>query len=332
MACPVGLSADAASLAVRAGVVRKAELPYCDDAGRPIVGSHLAQLDKHHPDGRWFHLLAYALEDLAGTTRYRLQDAKWLCVIPSRAREASATSADLAKRLGAWLGFERPLTGLEILSGDARSGVRALARARELISQGEAPAVLVCASDSLVSPRRLLELSRASRLLTEDNSDGVIPGEAAACLLLTPHSAEALGAIRGIGFGREPALLDNDVPLRADGLVAAARSALREASLALHDMEVRVSDAAGEGYAFREQALTVARLLRVNMASFPLDLPALALGDTGCAASLCGVVLSLPRVVPAGVRIPRHVIAYSGGASGERGAVVLERLERPRNG
>jgi 3-oxoacyl-[acyl-carrier-protein] synthase-1 len=212
------------------------------------------------------------------------------------------------------------------------TAIRALARARELVLSGEAPAVLVGAADSLVSPRRLLELSRADRLLTEDNADGVIPGEAAACVLVARQGGGALGRIGGIGFGQEPASLDNDVPLRADGLVAASRAALSEASAALQDMQVRVSDAAGEGYAFREQALTVGRLLRVNMERFPLDLPARALGDTGCAASLCGIVLGLPRVVPSGAGVPRHIIAYSSGAAGERAAVVLERLERSEHG
>ena len=153
----------------------------------------------------------------------------------------------------------------------------------------------------------------------------VHPGEAAVAVLLALHAQGAQGIIRGIGFGMEPGLLSNDVPLRGQGIVTAAREALGEAALDMHDMDVRASDAAGESYAFKEQSLVVTRLLRRNKDRFPLWLPALTLGDTGAAAGLCGLSLIL-HAYKRGYFPGRLAIAYSAADEGQRAAIVVDSL------
>lgn len=44
LTCPVGLRWVHACAAMRAGIDRKQELPYCDDEGRRLVGSRLRLL------------------------------------------------------------------------------------------------------------------------------------------------------------------------------------------------------------------------------------------------------------------------------------------------
>jgi 3-oxoacyl-[acyl-carrier-protein] synthase-1 len=44
MSCPVGLYAQAACAAIRAGIVRFQGLPYQDNKGRAIVGSYVPSL------------------------------------------------------------------------------------------------------------------------------------------------------------------------------------------------------------------------------------------------------------------------------------------------
>ena len=170
-------------------------------------------------------------------------------------------------------------------------------------------------------------------LLVHGESDGVIPGEAAACLLLARPEArrggkgsQVLATIRGIGFGEERSLRSNDIPLRADGLTAAAKAALGEAGLAMHDMDFRLSDAAGDSYAFKEQSLVVTRLLRKNKESFPLWLSADSLGDVGAAAGLCGLATAIAAFRRGYAPGPR-AIAFASSESGARAALVLEKNE-----
>jgi 3-oxoacyl-[acyl-carrier-protein] synthase-1 len=89
--------------------------------------------------------------------------------------------------------------------------------------------------------------------------------------------------VRGLGFAREPAPLASGKPLRADGLVEAVRSALKDADLALKDCDHRIADANGEQYRFREAALAITRLLRDRKVMFSLWHPADCIGEVGAA-------------------------------------------------
>ena len=201
---------------------------------------------------------------------------------------------------------------------------KAIRRAQELLTGGQGQDCVVAAADSLIDAQALLDLSRRRGLLTEDNSDGVIPGEAAGCLLLSAHPGRTLASMRGAGFAHEPATLDNDVPLRGEGITTAARRALAEAGLALHDIDFRVSDAAGESFSFKEQALLLARLLRQRRADFPLTLCAEVLGQTGAAAGLCGLISAIAAFGRQYAPGPR-AIAFASAPGGERAALIVER-------
>ena len=183
---------------------------------------------------------------------------------------------------------------------------------------------LVGAADSLIGARPLATLAAQRRLLTDDNPDGVLPGEAAACVLLDEARTGGLAQIRGLGFAEEPALLTNDLPLRADGVLGAARGALAEAGWAPHELDLRVSDAAGESYHFKEQALLLARLLRQPKPELPLWLPADSLGDAGTAAGLCGLVVAVAAFGARFCELGPRAICLAGNDAGERAAVALE--------
>lgn len=324
MACPVGLRWPPACAAIRAGITRKQELPYVDNERRPLIGSYLSRLDWNWtPEQRWMFFLACALKDaMEGLGRDNLHESQLVIALPRDADGSLYTPKWVANELSARLEFSIAPDRLNIVAQGACGGFRALAMAREILDRGDARTCIAAAADSLVNARTLLALEQQHRLHTEDNSDGVIPGEAAACLVASSTSARALATIHGIGFGREPALFDNDIPLRGEGIVAAARAALAEAGLAMQDLDFRVSDAAGEGYAFKEQALVVTRLLRQRKEKFPLWLCAEILGDTGAAAGLCGVATAIAGFQRQYAPGPR-AIAFAGNELGDRAALVV---------
>lgn len=324
MACPVGLSWRAACAAIRAGIDRKQELPYLDNQGRPLTGSFLGSLDESATaQPRWLRLLAYTLADIASTHGSEKPGAMPLVLaLPTDTDGRAPDVAMLARELSRRLGFIIEPGRIHVITQGAHGGYQGIAMARDLLRQGHR-ACLVAAADSLVHARVLLALSEQRRLLTEDNSDGVIPGEAATCLLLASSAAQALAVVRGLGFAQEQALPDNDVPLRGDGLAAAARAALAEAGLAMHDMDLRLSDAAGESYYFKEQALVLLKLLRQRKDKFPLWQCADALGDTGAAAGLCGLATAIAGFCRGYAPGPR-AIGFVGNTRGQRASLVLE--------
>ncbi|HYO56797.1 hypothetical protein [Archangium sp.] len=325
MACPVGLRWKAACAAMRAGINRKQELPYRDNEGEPIIGSFLKGLDECvTAEERWLALLKYALED--ATAEFERGVLETLPIVLSLSADATGQPPEVVSTVQALaqkLGVAIEPRNVRVVSEGAVGGYRAIELGRQLLERSRQPACLVAATDSLVNARSLLHLCETGRLLTPENADGVIPGEAAACLVLSRDREDALATVLGVGFGREPALLSNDIPLRGEGMTSAARAALCEAGLAMHDMDFRLSDAAGDGYAFKEQALVVTRLLRQGKEEFPLWLCADTLGDTGAAAGLCGLASAIAAFQRGYAPGPR-AIGFVGNEAGQRAALVLE--------
>ncbi len=326
MACPVGLTAASAYAAVRGGINRFQELPYCDERGQVLTGSVFAPLgETAEACERWIPLLRCALADALSGTPALPADWHVMLALPTRTGTTlTAPNFDRClEKCADWLGPALRCDRVHVLAGGPCMGYRAIAAARAVLNENRARSVLVAAADSLIAARPLLALSRQRRLLTEENPDGLMPGEAAAALVLTRRAATPLGAILGLGFGTEPSQVDNDVPLRGQGIVDAARVALAECALALHDVDVRLSDAAGESFHFREQVLAVTRLLRRNKDSFPLWRVARSLGHTGAAAGICNLVIALSAAQTG--RFPgNRAIAYAGDDEGARAALILE--------
>jgi 3-oxoacyl-[acyl-carrier-protein] synthase I len=313
---------------MRAGVTRKQASPYVDNHGREIVVSHLRDpLDlKASPAQRWLFFLTHALQELLDQTGAKaFEQAPLLVALPASPTGEPYCAAFLARELSARLRVVLDPHRVHIFTEGSYGGYAALAAGRELVCRREFPTCVVAGTESMMAAHTLLRLHEQRRLLTEDNADGIIPGEGAACVLVSSNK-QAVATIRGMGFGEEPSSLKNDVPLRADGLTAAARAALAEANLALHDLHFRLSDAAGESFSFKEQALLVSRMLKERKQEFPLWLCAKSLGDTGAAAGLCGLVWALSGWARRYAPGPR-AIGFAGNEQGRRAAVIIEAVE-----
>ncbi|HYO52641.1 hypothetical protein [Archangium sp.] len=309
---------------MRARITRKSFSPYHDNDGREIVASYLRDgiREDASADERWLHLLAYALKDIARQMAQPvLEHTPLLLARPLPLDGRPYPTPFLADALSTRLELRIAPGNIRVFNEGSYGGYVALEQGRALARTGQP--CIVAAAESMLCARTLLRLSEQQRLLVEGNSDGIIPGEAAAAVLLTKDKKHALATVRGLGFGKEPASFDNDIPLRADGVVAAARAALHEANLQLHELDFRVSDAAGESFYFKEQALFVSRLLRERRAEFPLWLPAEPLGDTGAAGGLCGMLWAMASWARKYAPGPR-AIGFAKNDEGARAAVVIE--------
>jgi len=170
-------------------------------------------------------------------------------------------------------------------------GVKALARARELLSRGR-PHCIVAGVDTYLNGATLAAYADRRRLLTAAHAHGFIPGEAAAAILLGPprRDARELHCV-GVGFGTEPAPVGSEAPLRADGLVEAIRAAFSDAGLGYEHLDFRIADVSGEQYGFKEAALALLRTMRVRKEQFTLWHPADCVGEVG--AAIVPLVLGL---------------------------------------
>jgi len=224
------------------------------------------------------------------------------------------------------LGLRFHLRHSKVFAVGHTAGFEALGAARELIQAGVSACVVACV-DSLVNFKTLRWLDRHFRLKTPANRDGIIPGEAAAAVLLqSGRRPETVTEVIGLGFGKEKAHILSEEPLLGLGLAEATRQALAEAKLGLHEIDGRLSDVTGETYGFKELALVEGRIMRTpRKGDQPLWHWAEAIGDTGAAAGVVQLVLAdeafRKRYAPGD-----RMIGWTSAATGDRAAVVLRRL------
>lgn len=331
LVCSVGLTAKAACAAIRAGIAGFEELPYYDAKGKPLIGSPAAPF----PPDTWsserlIDLLALAISDCLGDLpKGSLIGIPLLIALAERDRPgggaflAGRVIQAVEQRVGAAF---HPQFSRAIPEGQT-AGFRAIQEAGTLLDLNHALACVVCGVDSYLNARSLNWLNQDWRLKTEQNSDGVIPGEAAAAVLISAQSGRGQtpkARISGWGFGSEPAPVLSEAPLLGRGLTEAARLALEQAGLQMHEIDLRLSDATGESYGFREQSLMLSRLLRVRRERLPIWHSADCIGDTGAAAGVCQLVIAA-QAFNKGYAPGNRAICFTSAVNGDRAAVVLER-------
>jgi len=324
----VGLTAPAACAAIRCAIDNFRETRFIDRGGEWILGSEVPLERPWRGQAKLAKLLAGALKecldlapDVASTDIPLL-----LCVAEQdRPGRLDGLSNSLYDAMTAELkvSFHRDSQML----GEGRIGAAiALHRARVLLTGSPAPHrhVIVAGVDSYLVGATLAAYGERDRLLTVDNSNGFIPGEAAGAVLLGPAGAARPGDLvcHGMGFAREEATIESEEPLRGDGLAEAIRMALSEAGIDLGDLDYRLTDVSGEQYGFKEAALALSRVLRKRKRGFDIWHPADCIGEVGAAALPCmlGVALFASRK---GYAPGPGVLCHLGNDDGKRAALVV---------
>jgi 3-oxoacyl-[acyl-carrier-protein] synthase-1 len=165
------------------------------------------------------------------------------------------------------------------------------------------------------------------RILTSKNSNGFIPGEAGAAVLIGPgRQTDKVGmSVLGIGFGKEEATIESEKPLRADGLVQAIKEAMSSAGVKMLELDYRITDIGGEQYYFKETALAMSRILRDFKEDFDFWHPADCIGEVGAAMVPCalGIALSASRKSYA---LGEKVLCHFSNDDSDRAALILQQI------
>lgn len=320
----VGLSAPASCAAIRGKISNPSETRFIDSAGEWIMAHQVPLQQAWRGRAKLAKMAAMAIgECLEGMPR-----AEWahipllLCVAePERPGRQQGLDdrlfLDIQQELDAHFAPESA-----IVAHGRVSVAIALAQARKLIHAGKPRQVLIAAADSLLTWPTLCVYEREARLLTARNSNGFMPGEAGAALLVGPPRGKNPLLCTGIGFGIEHAHIDSGEPLRADGLATAIKGALADAGCALHDLDYRITDLSGEQHYFKEAALALSRVMRQRKEMFDIWHPAECIGETGAAAGICAIAVASAAAGKAYAPGP-GILVHLANDGGQRAAAVL---------
>ncbi|WP_224368423.1 hypothetical protein [Hyalangium versicolor] len=328
MCCAVGGSARAARAAIRAGLNRFVESEFIDALAEPLIVSRMP-LDRIWGPRRIAMMFEAALTDcIAGTPDFNPRATALLVLVAESGRPGyygtweRACLASYEKLAGA-----SPPAEAQVLALGRAGIVSALRQAHELLSRRRARQVLIAGVDSYLNAETITHLLRRERLMTEEVSEGFIPGEGAGALLVELGSRRERGFhVLGTGEAEETATIDNDEPVRALGLSRALREALGASGYQLNELHFRMTDISGEPLSFQEAAMADTRLLDHRKGRFPLLHLADCIGETGAAIgplSLAYLADAMARGYVPGTR----AVLHCANDSGKRAAVVVEHLD-----
>jgi 3-oxoacyl-[acyl-carrier-protein] synthase I len=326
----VGASAPASCAAARAKISNPSDTRFTDGKGRWIL-AHQVELERPWRGiTRLARMAAMAIEEAL----YPMPRAQWrqlpmiLCVAEfDRPGRAEDLDSELATQIRQLLGVRFDESRSTVIAQGRVALAVALKAARGAIAQGKCEQVLVVAADSLIGHGTLSAYEREGRLLTDDNSNGFMPGEAVGALLLgradRVRTQPGHLLVTGLGFASESAHITSDEPLRGEGLAAAVKGALSEAGLEMHDIDHRIADLSGEHFYFKEASLALSRTLRGRKDSFDLWHPAECTGEVGAASG--AVMLAVAEAAcRKGYALGRRILAHWASDSGHRAAATLQ--------
>lgn len=151
---------------------------------------------------------------------------------------------------------------IEVISQGRTGLADALRQSGKYLVNGHAAQVLIAGVDSYLNAGDINHYLRDERLFVSGNSNGFIPGEGAAAILLRISDLDEPGLhIDGVGIAREVGRHDGSVPSRGQGLTEAIRSACRQAKISPTDLQFRISDQNGEQFYSNDGANALSRVM-----------------------------------------------------------------------
>lgn len=325
LCCAVGYHLKAAHCALRAHMDHFQESEFRDKQGHPLLVARLPEIQLWGQPrlARWLELaLRDCLQAVPGLDAEQIP-LIWLAPEASRSGQVLEWYAEIFQQTQTQLGLSFHRSSGVVPHG--RAGLTlALQHASALLASQRHGAVLLAGVDSYLNAATINHYLQAERLQVPGNSDGFIPGEAAAAVLLEMAPSSRTG-VRIVGFGeaQEVGRPDGSVPSRAQGLTQAVRTALDRARLSYADLAFRLSDQNGEAFFAREAANALTRLAPVGGQKLSLITLADSLGEIGAAtgpAMLAQLFMHMQHPSSPG----RSGLLHLANDDGRRAAAVLQ--------
>jgi 3-oxoacyl-[acyl-carrier-protein] synthase-1 len=311
---------------MRCGINNFAETRFMDKNGEWITGSYVPLGPPWRGRAKLLHLVVPAIREcLAAVNSIPTEQIPLFLCVAEKDRPGRLESLD--DRLFDEVQDELKLRFHEksaVIFQGRVGGTLAVKQARDSLYEQGLSYCIIAGVDTYVIAGTLSTYEERDRILTGNNSDGFIPGEAGAAVLLCIGSQKSGDqiTINGVGFGNEAAYIDSGEPLRAEGLVQAIKEASNTSGMTVADLDYRITDANGEQYRFKEAALALTRTLKERKEEFDIWHPVDCIGEVGAAIVpvILGVALAAAKK---GYAPGNGVLCHFSNDEGQRAAMFL---------
>lgn len=333
MVTSVGLSAPSSCAAIRCGLTNFEQTRFMDGSGQWITAAEVALENPWRGHAKLVHMAAKAIQEtISDLSEEDIRKTILLLCLAEESRPGRipGLNHNLLQEVQKAVGRQFHSKSMVVANGRVGGG-QAIEIAMSAISTGQCSYGLVVGTDTFLVAATLEGYEKENRILTENNSDGFIPGEAGAAVLLAPvrMAKSASIIITGCGFSREKAHIRSEEPLRGDGMAEAIKNAISMSGKDLADLGYRICDISGEQYYFKEAAIALLRVLRERKEEFDIWHPAECIGETG--AAIVPVVLSVASdAVNKGYSKGRGILCHFANDDGQRAAIIVNALDTER--
>ncbi|MDQ1918742.1 hypothetical protein [Massilia pseudoviolaceinigra] len=328
MCCAVGHTAPAATAAINARLNHFRETEFVSQGAAPIVGGALFDVAVWGAERLKYMLYSVIDEALAGLDLDTNQIA--IVVIGAETSRPGCPSHCLADALTELLEAQhalgKPFHAASRFCSYGKGGVAQAITAAATILCGKngAEYVLLASADCLLDAGAIEHFLSKERVASGDNTDGFIPAEGAAALLLSRKGATSSAMwIEAAAAAQEEWCIDSDLPLRAKGLTEAMRSAASASGSDIAAMDFHASGMTGEGWYAKEVNLALSRCMERKKPAFPHLIVTRSTGETGSAAPLLTLAW-LAGIMGHAYRSPGKTgLLHFAGDDGQRSALVV---------
>lgn len=340
MRTSVGQNAVQSCASVRAGINRFAEWPFMDSAtdpdGGPVLGAAVTpELGSGSWVDKFFELATQPfLEALwsadLGELVTQEKPPRWgVCLgVPHDSRPGvSEEDAKLFQEAAA----DRDLfpvrpAKFDLFPNGHAAGLLALDQAAKSVAQGEIDFAVIGGVDSLLHGQCVHWLQRERKLLNKQNPAGLIPGEAAAFIVVESErhararSAKVLARLTAVQLGKES--VPPGKPSSAEALTQVVRALLAALPADQRNVLRIVIDLNGERWRFFEWSMADGRSPPPAPTFRQLWHPADCLGDVGAATGPALLAIAA-RAFERGYAVGDVLPVITSSESGERAAVAV---------
>lgn len=346
MVTPLGLTAGTSAAAVRAGVARIRQTALYNRKLQPMKAGFL-------DDGHLSPLpVPLSLAAHAATSRHQrmlrlagpaLQEAACgypaplplLLALPeSWPDRRDAVGPDFLEHLVQFSQVHVDTRQSQLFRSGRAGGLIALERALHMLHSGHSRYVLVGGVDSLVDIALTASLEAEGRLHGEGLSDGLVPGEGAAFLLLSttrrgwPEERSLCARILGVGTGQEEGHRYSEKPYRGEGLAQAFQHLFEPLTQQVAKVRTVYAGLNGESFWAKEWGVAYLRHAAYFEEQFHTEHPVEFMGDPGAALGPMMVALCV-QGLQKGYREGPCLVWCSSDRE-ERGATLLEAVAGKR--
>jgi 3-oxoacyl-[acyl-carrier-protein] synthase-1 len=336
--CAVGLTAESAAAAIRAGISRVGEHPFLvNSLGGALMCAREPTIDpmvivQERMVSLTEHALGEVLSKVTGDGRHAMQ-LPVLLALPEPRPGFTTRHANWVERALVSRGLAGVATnGVEVIAEGHAGALSALRTAAERVSKGLVELCVAGGVDSYFDADTIDWLEADLRVAREGVRSGFSPGEGAAVVAVASEMAcrqlrlPSLARIRGIADAREQRDPKSDEGLLGEGLTEAVLQAtadLRQPDETITDV---YGDINGERWRSEDWGFVLLRAAERFRDGTEYVTAAGKCGDVGAATGALGCALAVQAWRRNHAKGPRALV-WSGSWGGLRGAVVLERAE-----